>query len=80
MQQTHYADYQGPRSKQFDADLKNGISASSAAKTILDGIKNNTPRIFVSDGFLHDALARLLPASYHHIIALYMKIKKLKTD
>ena len=74
------ADYQGPRSKQFDADLKNGISASSAAKTILDGIKNNTPRIFVSDGFLHDALARLLPASYHHIIALYMKIKKLKTD
>jgi NAD(P)-dependent dehydrogenase (short-subunit alcohol dehydrogenase family) len=74
------ADYQGPRSKQFDTDLKNGVSASSAAKTIIDGIKNNTSRIFISDGILHETLARLLPSSYHNVISFYMKMKKLNTE
>jgi NAD(P)-dependent dehydrogenase (short-subunit alcohol dehydrogenase family) len=73
------ADYQGPRSKPFNEELQKGASPTHAAKKILNGIINNTPRIFISDGVFQDTLARLMPTSYHHVVSLIMKLKKVET-
>ncbi len=70
------ADYHGPSTETFHKDLQRGTSAAKAAEIILNGIRKNKGRIFISDGRAHDILARLLPTSSYKIIKLMMRLKK----
>ncbi len=73
------ADYHGKNTKTFHDDLQRGTKADKAAEIILNGIRNKTERIFISDGRSHDVLARLLPAASHKVVSLMMKMKKFDT-
>jgi NAD(P)-dependent dehydrogenase (short-subunit alcohol dehydrogenase family) len=75
---TRHADYHNVRSDIFHKELQKGSTPSSAAKTILKGITKNKGRIFISDGWLQDMVARVIPNSTHHLIRLIMKFKKLE--
>lgn len=75
---TLHADYQDARSQAFHKDLQKGSTPAQAANTILKGVSKNNGRIFVSDGRLHDILARLMPSSAHYVIRLMMKLKGIK--
>ena len=77
---TMNADYKSKRSQKFHDDLQAGTSAVDAAKIILKGIKQKKNRIFISDGELHDILARLLPSSNVHVVKQMMKLKKFVVD
>ena len=67
------ADYQGPSSGKFHANLQKGTPPAKAARTILRGVRRNTARIFISDGIVHDWLARLLPNAYIHLVRMEMR-------
>lgn len=75
---TLHAKYQSKRSNQFHELLqKNGVTPEAAAENILRGIKRRKSRIFISDGYLQDIVARLLPSSYPLLLKRYMKWKKI---
>lgn len=75
---TLHSDYQNGGNEKFHQHLQNGASPASAANTILNGVIKNKGRIFISDGRLHDLLARFIPDYSHHVIRLMMKLKGFK--
>ncbi|QQR98696.1 MAG: SDR family NAD(P)-dependent oxidoreductase [Sphingobacteriales bacterium] len=77
---TMNADYKSKRSQRFHDDLQAGTSAAAAAKIILKGIKQKKDRIFISDGELHDILARVMPASNKYVVKQMMKLKNFAFD
>lgn len=74
---TLHADYQDSASQKFHERLQRGTSAAQAARIILDGVKRNTGRIFISDGRFHDVLTRLLPTANTHIVRAVMRMRRI---
>ncbi len=67
------ADYQGSNSGFFhDMLQKRGVSPQQAAADILNGIKNKTPRIMISDAWAQDLFVRLIPENTHTAMKLLM--------
>ncbi|MFD2180014.1 SDR family NAD(P)-dependent oxidoreductase [Veronia pacifica] len=63
------AQYHGPNTVQFHQELqKRGCSPAQAAKIMLDGVKKNKGRIFISDGYESDLLLRLFPTVFPTIM------------
>ena len=71
------ADHHNSSTQRFHEDLQKGTKPRDAARIILKGIQNNTPRIMISDGWAHDLLARLSPAANVHVIRAMMKLRKI---
>ncbi|UNX55607.1 SDR family NAD(P)-dependent oxidoreductase [Georgenia sp. TF02-10] len=67
------SDYQTETSMKFHENLQKGISAADAAKVILKGVQKNKGRIVISDGKVHDLLARILPTANTHIVRLELR-------
>lgn len=72
------ADYHNSSTQRFHDDLQKGTSAPDAARIILRGVRRGTARIFISDGRLHDVLARLLPTANTAVVRGLMRIRGIQ--
>lgn len=68
------ADYQGINSQLFHQELQNGTTPNRAANIILDGILKNKGRIFISDGWIQDLIARAIPSGIHYVISASLRL------
>lgn len=75
---TLHADHHNSGTQRFHADLQRGTSPGEAAKIILEGVRANRARIFISDGRAQDILARLLPSAYVHVVRLIMRLRNIE--
>ena len=72
------ADYHNSSTQRFHEDLQKGTSPADAARIILKGVRKNTARIMISDGFAQDILARLLPTCNVPVIRTIMRLRKIE--
>jgi NAD(P)-dependent dehydrogenase (short-subunit alcohol dehydrogenase family) len=68
-------EYKSVNADAFQKLLETGVSSEDAAKTIIEGIMKNKPRILVSEAYQYDWVSRILPDSYEEIISMGMHLK-----
>jgi len=73
---TMNSDYINESSKVFHAELQNnGVTPQRAAEVICNGVIKDKGRIFISNGWMHELIMRLIPAHSYLAVKLMMKIK-----
>jgi NAD(P)-dependent dehydrogenase (short-subunit alcohol dehydrogenase family) len=75
---TLHADYHNSSTRRFHEDLQKGVKPRDAARIILRGVETNKARILISDGWVQDLLARLLPTEYVSVVRLMMKLRSIE--
>jgi NAD(P)-dependent dehydrogenase (short-subunit alcohol dehydrogenase family) len=72
------ADYHNSSTQKFHRALQKGTPPRRAAQVLLDGVRRNKSRIFISDGRSHDLLARLLPTSNVIVVRKLMQLRRIE--